>query len=47
MYIVALDLTKIYFVLNPIATFVYQIDITDSNSLKTALPVWIKLNNNV
>jgi len=24
-----------------------KIDITDSNSLKTALPVWIKLNNNV
>jgi len=47
MYIVALDLTKIYFVLNPIATFVYQIDITDSKNFLSLLTFMFDGSSNI
>lgn len=47
MYSVALDLTKIYFVLNPITTFLYQISVSDSKSFLLFLSSFLNNSMNI
>ena len=47
MYSVALDLTKIYFVLNPITTFLYQISVSDSKNFLLFLSSFLNNSMNI